>query len=110
MRSLKKDKIPLMLLLLAAIGIAIIVIGTIMQNKGQKEPEKDEEAAIACFLEESEGIESASVKIRYDKEGKVSGVAVICAEARDPSVKKEIVMMLSVLLDVGTNKIYVSSG
>ena len=109
---MKKEKRMRAILICALIaGAAMILLGSVLSGTKNVSSDKEEqEREIAAFLEKSASIRNASVKLCLSEDGKVTGAAVVCSRGDDARVKKEVVGLLTVLLDIGAHEIYVSGG
>ena len=108
----KEKRIRAILICTLVVGALMILSGTFLsgkQNTTTAEKEKREKD-LSSFLEKSASIENASVKLCLSEEGRVTGAAVVCSRGNDALVQKEVVGLLTVLLDVGAHEIYVSGG
>ena len=108
----KEKRLRVLLIGTLAAGIVLILTGVLLSGKqysGIADREK-RESEISSFLEKSAAIEKASVKLCISESGAVTGAAVVCTNGNDARVQKEVVGLLTVLLDVGAHEIYVSGG
>ena len=111
---MNKDKrIRIILICILTAGITLILLGVFLSGKGKStgkeiEEREEREREISAFLEKSAAIDNVTVKLCYSDEGKVTGAAVVCSRGNDARVQKEVVGLLTVLLDVGAHEVYVS--
>ncbi len=104
-------KVPTVLIVAFVIGLLLCFSEFIFKpftNLTSKDKSEAEEE-LACFLEYSEGVGKAVVKICYTDDGNVAGVAVVCTGANDPLVRSEVTQLVSKSLGVPTNRVHVSS-
>ena len=105
------NKIPVILIVVFIIGLLLCFSEFLFKpfTHLTSESKSKAEEELACFLEYSEGVGKAIVKICYTDEGRVAGVAVVCTGANDPLVRSEVTQLVSKSLGVPTNRVYVSS-
>lgn len=105
-----KNRGKAILISLIAAAVFLIVIGVFFgkTNSGEKN-QKEIENEIACFLENTEGVGNASVRLCFDENGKICGAAVVCSGGKDAKVCAAVINLLSASLGIGTNHIYVTA-
>ncbi len=104
-------------IIIAVVGLFLIIIGTAALG-GENEPgDTSLESRLEELCSSVSGvgrcrvmINYATTETRYGKEGRevVESVTVVCQGASNPSVKAELVSLLTSLYGIGSNRIYIA--
>lgn len=105
------------ILVIAAVGLLLILIGTSVSGKESTPTDTTLEGRLEELCSSVSGVgrcrvmvSYATAETRYGKESTeiVESVTVVCQGASTPAVKAELVSLLSSLFGIGSNRIYIA--
>ncbi len=105
------------ILIIAAVGLLFIFIGMTALGGESETADTSLEGRLEELCSSVSGVgrcrvmvNYATVETRYGKEGSdvVESVTVVCQGASTPSVKAELVSLLTSLFGIGSNRIYIA--
>lgn len=102
----KRDKRAWIAVALLIVGLAIIVMGSVLDAGAVGDTDVGEEERIAALCAGVEGVGKCQVTVNYDGDALVS-VVVLCEGGDSVAVKKRLSDILATLYDVGYNRIMI---
>lgn len=93
--------------------LAALIAGCFLMmfdNDGGTYKKGGTEDSLKKFCAEIDGVSEVSVMVTDDGEGNILGIAVICDEGDDPSVKLKLTEMLCSLYDLSFDSVCVLKG
>ena len=108
-RYIKKHPAVLKIAAVLAVGIVLIIIGSVTVGGVNDASATTEEERLAEMCESLSGVGECRVMLTYDgRGGAVTSVAIVCKGAGRASVRAELTSMISSLYGIGSNRIYIA--
>ena len=93
-------------LLLLLVALLLSLVESSIGDRGEKdEPTEAEE--LTALLASLEGVGACEVYIRYGEGNAVDGVVILCEGAERVQTRERVILLVSTLFHIGTNRIRV---
>ncbi len=92
-----------------SLGIILLIFATSTSNDDR--PDDDSltsiEAKLTRLCERVDGVSEVTVAVSLDGD-RLSGVGIVCVGGDDPRIKHELIELIAVACDIGSNKIFIT--
>lgn len=98
--------------MLASILLLVLCASLMLSGRGcvresAVSAEASESEELAALLSSLEGVGRCEVSIRYGEDGEILGVVILCDGAGNVQTRERVILLVSTLFHIGTNRIRV---
>ena len=101
------ERVWLIALLVALLFSTALLSGKACNADTAVSAQTDESGELCALLSSLEGVGRCEVSIRYGPENEVLGIVVLCDGAQSVQTRERIILLVSTLFHIGTNRIRV---